>query len=301
MINLFKELFSDFLRKYIKTLILFFSSIIGLMKWSDFFARWELVRRSSRLKLIQTVYINFRTLPFKEAIKIPVLIYGKTKFISLKGNILFSTNVCYGMLIIGDCDPIRSYDSVNLIDLEGDLMVDIGNVLRQGIKLRVAQNGKIVLNKNVFISDNNTIISNKLILFGANTRVGNNVTFMDTDFHYMVNVNTREIKNNVNSIIIGESNWIGGWCTIKKGTVTPKGTILAGPYSMMSKDYTKLIQENSIIGGSPAKLLVEGFRRISSLKSETLVGNYYASNSEMFTLDSNIEIEGFCSAKNKNH
>jgi acetyltransferase-like isoleucine patch superfamily enzyme len=301
MKNLFREYFFLFFRKYIKTVVLFFYSIIGLMKWRDFFSRWELIRRSSRLKVGQTIYINFRTLPFNKAIQIPILIYGKTTFISLKGNIHNNCKTHYGMLKIGVCDPIRSYDSANLIDIEGNLLIDSGTVLRQGIKLRIAAKSNVVLQKNVYIGDNNTIIANELIHFGANTRVGNNTTFMDNDFHFMVNMNTREIKNNVKAIIIGENNWIGGWSTVKKGTKTPTGTIIAGPYSMVSKDYGKLIKDYSIIGGSPAKLLAEGYRRVNSIASETNIYAHYAlSNSEIYSLDTDTDIEHFCIAKSNN-
>lgn len=300
MIDLFKEFIFDFLKKYIKTIFLFFSALIGLMKWSDFFSRWELVRRSSRLNIFQTVYINLRTLPFKQAIKIPVVVYGKTTFISLKGKVVITGKLEYGVLQIGNVDPIRSLDSVNLIDIEGVLYIESANVLRQGIKIRISKKAKVVLNKNVYIGDNNTIISDDAIIIGANTRVGNNTTFMDTDFHYIINVNTREVKNNKGTVIIGDSNWIGAWCTVKKGTITPKGTIIAGPYSMVSKNYTKLIKENSVIGGSPAKLLAEGFMRISSYKSEIEIAKHYKTSSEIFIVDRDIDMESFCVPKFKN-
>jgi acetyltransferase-like isoleucine patch superfamily enzyme len=217
--------------------------------------------------------------------------------LSLKGEILISDNIHYGMLKIGISDAIRSYESVNLIDIDGLLNVFSGNVLRQGIKLRISNNGRVVLNRNVYIGDNNTLISDEAIFFGANTRVGNNSTFIDTDFHYMINTKTREVKNNKSAIIIGENNWIGGWCTIKKGAITPTATILAGPYSMISKDYTKIIGENSIIGGTPAKLLVDGYRRVSSLTSESNIANHYGSTKEIYTLEQNIGIDYFCIPK----
>jgi acetyltransferase-like isoleucine patch superfamily enzyme len=300
MLNLFKEFVFNFSIKYIKTIFLFFSSLIGLMKWSDFFSRWELVRISSRLKIFQTVYINLRMLPFKQAIKIPIVVYGKTTFISLKGKVVITGKLEYGVLKIGIVDPIRSLDSVNLIDIDGILYIDSANVLRQGIKIRISKKAKVILNKNVYIGDNNTIISDDAIIIGANTRVGNNTTFMDTDFHYLINVNTREVKNNKGNVIIGENNWIGAWCTVKKGTKTPKGTIIAGPYSMVSKDYTKLIKENSVIGGAPSKLIVEGFMRISSYKSEIEIAKHYKTNSEIYIVDRDIDMECFCVPKYKN-
>lgn len=34
---------------------------------------------------LKTIYINFKTLPFKQAIRLPIFIYSKTEFRSLRG------------------------------------------------------------------------------------------------------------------------------------------------------------------------------------------------------------------------
>lgn len=42
------------------------------------------------ISLFKTLYVNFRTLPFKQAIKFPIYIYGRVKFYSLEGDIVNS-------------------------------------------------------------------------------------------------------------------------------------------------------------------------------------------------------------------
>jgi acetyltransferase-like isoleucine patch superfamily enzyme len=294
MRKLLAEYLSGITRKYIKTFFILCKTIIGLAKWNDFFNRWELVRINSRLRLFKTLYLNLRTLPIKQALRIPVLVYGKTSLISLKGKILIPKTNQYGLLQIGITDPVRSLDATNLIQIDGELHIAQGTVFRQGIKLGVLQNSLLKLDENVYIGDNNTIISAKSIVFGKNTRVGNNTTLMDTDFHYMINVKDRTVRNNKVGIEIGEANWIGSWCTIKKGTKTPKYTTVAGPYSMLSKDYTKTINEYCIIGGSPAKILAEGYRRINRINSENEITKHYRASSVLFQLADDIEIKTFC-------
>ncbi|MCF0178478.1 MAG: hypothetical protein HUJ90_07600 [Bacteroidales bacterium] len=79
---------------------------------------------------------------------------------------------------------------------------------------------------------------------------------------------------------------------IKKGTVLPTGTILAGPFSMVSKDYSKTVPEYSIIGGSPAKLIGSGYRRVNNAESQVMLDKYYDENSEVFVFKG--DIDNFC-------
>ena len=116
---------------------------------------------------------------------------------------------------------------------------------------------------------------------------------MDTDFHYIVNTMENSIKDNNAPIEIGEQNWIGGNCTIKKGTRTPKGTIIAGPYSMVGKDYTSLIKEYSLMAGSPAKLLIENVRRVNNTESEKVLYEHFKKTTEQYIIPHD-KIETFC-------
>lgn len=51
--------------------------------------------------LIQSIFFNFHYLPFRQAIKLPILLY-KPKFISLKGRVIISaSHVKTGMIILG--------------------------------------------------------------------------------------------------------------------------------------------------------------------------------------------------------
>ena len=63
-------------------------------------------------------------------------------------------------------------------------------------------------------------------------------------------------------IIIGEDSWIGNHVIINKGTILPKGTIVSA-MSLVNKDYSVLLNEHSIIGGVPAKLLKENKIRVN--------------------------------------
>ena len=230
---------------------------------------------SDHLNLTKTIFVNYLLLSPRDFIKFPILIYGPCKLGQLTGKIVFFSSVKRGMLTIGESDAVRSCASVSYINIQGRLEIGNGVHMRRGIRLDILSSGQLILGNNVYIGDNNTIISFISIKFGQATRVGNNSTFMDTDFHYVINIATRDVKAYQAPIVIGENCWIGGWCTIKKNTNLPKGTIVAGPFSMTSKDYTQKISESSLIAGSPAKLVVENMRRVNNDISSKMINEFY--------------------------
>ena len=246
------------------------------------------------LNYYKTFYINYMLLNWKDAMRFPILIYGDCHIDELEGTVEFMHPITKGMLIIGEMDPVRSFYSKSFIKICGKLKIGKNVVLRKGIKLNVKNTGVLELEVNVYVGNNITIITFGRTTIGAATRIGNNTTFMDTDFHYIINTETRTVRPNISTIKIGSNCWIGGNCTIKKGTNLPKGTILAGPYSMVGKDYTDKIPEFSIIGGSPAKLLVEHQRRINNDKVQSMLSKYFEYNKVPYAFDESINLDELC-------
>ena len=241
----------------------------------------------------KTILINFLTLPFKQAIKLPIIIYGPCKLASVSGSIILNCPVQHGIIKIGKSDPPRSYSSQSYIAVYGKLEFQGKSIIRRGSSIHINKTGHLLIGKNVTIGCNVSIRCEEKIVIGEATSIGNNSIFMDTDFHYTINTLSREIKKNTAPIEIGKNNWMGSWCTIKKGAKTPKGTIIAGPFSMIGKDYTNKIPEYSIIAGSPAKLIVENIRRINNINSEYLVKEKLK-NSNNYILPEEYDIEAFC-------
>ena len=249
----------------------------------------------NRINVFKTLLINFMLFPLDEAMYLPIYIYGKCKFKILDGSVNLSAPIKKGMLKIGISDPSRSAFSASYLSLSGKLLIGDNVVLRRGIHLNIDRNGLLILRNDVYIGDNCSITSTNKIEIGERTRIGNNTNFFDTDFHYMIDKATYEIKNNVGQIEIGSGNWIGSHCVIKKNTITPNNTIVAGPFSMLSKNYTKIISEYSCIGGSPAKLIYEGLRRINNEESEQILYKHFLTTDKAFVFNNNNNFESFCS------
>lgn len=247
----------------------------------------------NRVNWWQTLRFNFMLLPFKTACKLPFLLYGKCELGVLRGEVEFLHKPYKGMVKIGITDPFRSIECTTFLCLTGLLQIGKEVVFRRGTHMEI--NGTIHVEDYSYIGDCGCIKVAKFVHLGYGLRVGNNTTIMDTDFHYVINTANRLVKDNSLPIIIGDNNWIGGNCIIKKGTKTPKGTIVAGPYSMLSKDYTKLIPEYSLVAGSPAKLLVENVRRVNNYDSENILAKYFKEHNEPFAFSG--DIDDFCLPK----
>lgn len=68
----------------------------------------ELFFHKNRLHVIKTVYVNFRLLPFVQAIRLPIVIYGKTKILSLRGRCIIHAPIKFGMIQFGARNKVIS-------------------------------------------------------------------------------------------------------------------------------------------------------------------------------------------------
>ena len=129
---------------------------------------------------------------------------------------------------------------------------------------------------------------------GKYTRIGFNTLIMDSDDHYVLDINTNIIKNNTKLIILGSYNWIGNYTSIKKGVVTPDYFIVSSSFCTLVKDYSDF-PCYSVVGGSPAKLIKSGIRGVFNPNSEKLLREYfYEKVNNQYKLNSPESIDTFC-------
>lgn len=251
-----------------------------------------------KLNWFKTLKANFCCFSPKEAIRLPILIFGPCDVHHLKkGCIHFTSPIKFGRLLIGISDPVRSRFSKSYLCILGNVTIGEHCVLRRGINLFVT--GKLSFGDNIHIGDNNTIICTDNITFEDSVRVGPNTTFMDTDYHYVVNTNNMTVKQNHGPIFIGKGCWVGGNCMLKKNAHLPNGTIMAGPFSSLSKNLIGIIPENSFIAGSPAKLISSGFRRVNNKQSDAYIRNKINGLTKVI-LTPDTDVEKFCTPQSSN-
>jgi len=223
----------------------------------------NIITKLLRHNWIATVYFNFKMLPFKQAIHLPIDFYSKVKFVNLRGKVILSSSCIHrGMVKIGAQGSEMFPSSTYVLDIKGTLTFNGICSLGNGGLMRIEKNGTIYIGDNVTLGAYNLIFCEKSIKISRDTISSWNCQIMDTDTHSIIDIYNNTIYNRNSPICIGERNWIGNHVIINKGTITPNDTIIAS-CTLCNKDYSKLITKNSIIGGYPARLLSSNKRRLN--------------------------------------
>lgn len=261
----------------------------GKHSWNLLIAQLGMNKLENRLHLWQTVYFCLRTMPVKYAWKTPVWIYGKTNFYSLSGRVepISSEDVYPGAVKIGLMDPTRSVSDANSLMITGVFRYGHNITIRQGAKWNVS--GILTIKSHCMVADNVSFFASKSVTISSNCVIAFNSMFMDSDVHYMLNMETQTVSCNTKPIFIGEGCWLGGYTMVKKGTYLPSHVIVAGPYSFLCKDYSRVWTSNVIVGGNPIRILKTDFREINSGKWELFFNDYFKTHTEPYRYRGDID------------
>lgn len=232
-----------------------------------------------RLSFWRTVYFNFRTLPFSEAVKFPIFIYGKVRLFMLNGEVrLENTSIRRGMVRIGvNADSFSLFDHSGFVSLgsKGSKMIFEGPAsISVNSKVRVVA-GELRFGKYAYIGEGVRIICNGgTVHIGEYSRIAFETTIMNSSFHHMYNSNKKSITRTTRPVYIGKYCWIGNRSTLSAGTTIKDFTIVCAG-SLINRDFTQMEGENQMLGGSPAKMICCGMKRIFSPKLESQVTRWF--------------------------
>ena len=226
------------------------------------------VKQFFNLNLLKTFYFNFKMLPFKQAIKLPILINYRTELINLSGSVKINGNVRTGMIQFNNFnDEFITKHYWRRIEILGEIEFNGMTGFGVGTILFVRKGGKIVFGSNILIGGKTKILCEDHIRIGNNVRIAFESQVIDSNFHYLRNIETNVVEDCKSEIIIGNNVWIGNRTSVFKGTKTPDYFTVSS-HSILNKDYTNILKSYSIVGGSPVKLLKEGYERIFDLNIE---------------------------------
>ena len=248
----------------------------------------------SRLNILKTLLFNFRTMPFKVAIKLPVFLYGKVDIYSLKGKVEFhDCEINKGMVKMGmNKEYLGTVSGASLIVLNNNskLIFQGPSEFSSNFLLRTGQGAHIEIGKDTFFGSSFKLVCIKKITIGEQTRIAFESQIIDSDFHFTYNLEERKVKPREREIIIGAYNWIGNRTTISKGTRTKPFTIVASS-SIINRDYTKNKEEFVVLGGQPARLIANNIRRIYPLDLENKLVQLFEEEIEKIPNQLQYEIE----------
>lgn len=207
--------------------------------------------------LLRSIVFCFQKLPFKIALKCPILVSPFVKIKSNKGDIKIEcSNITFGMIKIGlgDAGIFDSIFSRTIWQIDGCVKFKGNNVLiGHGSKISVGKEGELEIGENFTITAESSIVCHYKIKFGNNILISWENLFLDTDFHQIYNFKNKELINPNKSIVIGNNVWIGCRNTILKGTCINDNCII-GSNSLVNK---KIKETNVILAGNPVKIVKE--------------------------------------------
>lgn len=200
----------------------------------------------------KSFYVSLKYFPFKEAIKLPIMVRYNTVLLGLKGKIVNSRGEAkFAMLKIG-FGNVGVFDKKferTMLQISGTIELSDKKVcFGHGSRICVYPNGILKFNGEFYNSTSMTIICCNRITFGDGVVSSWDTIVMDTDLHETENPITKEIYSSCSPVFIGDKTWICARSVILKGSKLPSGSILYSA-SVLTKKYE---EENVMLAGSPA-------------------------------------------------
>lgn len=230
-----------------------------------------------KCNLLKTLYLNFRCLPFKQAIHFPILCYGPMRIKLLAGKITLR-DIRKGILKIGvDCAGYRTKGVTTLTLLpESNFEIEGNVIICQGASILLGRKAILTMKDNSTLGDDAEIICKRRISIGYMTDITWQCQVTDYGSHLVMDCETGWVSTIYREVEIGDYCWIGNRTTVQLGTRLPNRTIVASN-SLLNKNYTAMgLQSYSLIGGQPAKLLKTGVMRIYDRQKESELSSYFS-------------------------
>lgn len=207
---------------------------------------------------IKTLWFNFRALPFRLAIRVPILISWNVKIRSV-GQIHIENPVTPGMISIGviKIDPWETNQDQIIFCNQGLINFGGRTKIHPGVRLTVFPKATLTLGERVLLGCKNRVICTNSITFGHDVRFSWEGQMFDTDFHFLTNLTNGHVSHRQLPVVIGDNVFIGNRCTIGKGTVLPNGSVVSC-CSKVSGDLSAE-GENLLIVGNPARVVGHGY------------------------------------------
>lgn len=210
----------------------------------------------------KTILYNSLWFGAKGLLKLPIHIYNNVDIIS-SGRITIDGEIHTGMIKMGIWKA-KAHNHFRLVNY--GTIIFHGKAVLQGGCIIENYGGIIEFGNFNKISESCKLMCRRRIVFQDHISVGYETTFMDTDFHFIVNTTDRKVHLNEKEINIGEGVWISSNCKIMKGVCLPANSIVCAN-SLLLKDFS-YCRCATVFAGSPAKVINEGKRRIFNIKKE---------------------------------
>lgn len=221
--------------------------------------------------LLSTLYFNFHYLPFKQAIKLPIVLYKPT-LIKCGGKIkIEADDIKFGMIILGyHICSIYPNTGFHYENNGGTIIFKGACQIGKDSFISIGRNASVIFGNNFLGNAGLKLASFYKMKFGEKVELGFGCTVFDTDFHQISYAPNSDMKNAAKPkaygpISIGKYTWIGAKCTILKNTDVPAYCVVS-TCSLLRKKYD--IPEYSLLAGVPASYKKTGIWRNVNVDDE---------------------------------
>lgn len=181
--------------------------------------------------LPQTVYFNFKYLPLKQAVHLPIFLY-KPKFKHLGGSIELRGGYRHGLIRLGFYTVDIYPNTGIMLNLNGRIVFNGSCNIGNNSYISTGEHSLIEFGKSFTATTTLRLVSYHNITFGNNVLIGWDCMLTDTDFHRLTNLNGKKSKG-YGEIKIGNNNWIANGCRVLKNVSTPDNIVI-GAYTVLT-------------------------------------------------------------------
>lgn len=204
--------------------------------------------------LPQTIYFNFHYLPFRQARKMPILLY-RPHLCKCKGSVVIESAKIYtGMITLGT-HRCRVYPNSGFHWLnEGGkcLFKGSANIGNDSYVCIVGKNAFLSLGNNFQNTGGMKIACYRETVFDEHALIGWGVKIMDTPFHKLKTLDGLSLPSNNKGIHIGKNNWIATDTLILPGAGTPDFCTVAAR-SVLRNDFSNEMS-HIMLAGNPLSI-----------------------------------------------
>jgi acetyltransferase-like isoleucine patch superfamily enzyme len=205
--------------------------------------------------LPKTILFNIRYLPFRQAIRLPILVSHRVALPHMGGTVTLPGAARTGTVLLGfgsnGAFDFRRERSVWQLDGH---VVFLGPA-RLGNGFKLAASGCVTFGPDFVLSAESQIICREAITFGTGCLISWEVLLLDTDFH-PVEDRDGNASSLQEAIVIGDRVWIGARATVLKGVRLANDSVVAAG-TVVSRSVPT---DGALIGGNPAEVLRTGVR-----------------------------------------
>ena len=201
-----------------------------------------------------SVWFNLRNLPFRQAAKLPILIY-KPQSVKTSGRIRLDAPAKFGMIRMGHrCVGIYPNNGI-IFENRGEIVFKGRASIGNNSAIAIGPSGHLVLEDFFRATAALKLVCYSDVLIEKSVLIGWNCMICDTDFHSSTFVKGGHSKG-YGSIKIGTNTWIANSCKIYKNVSIPPNSVIASDTIVCSNRHEK---ENLLLGNDHSvEVLKEG-------------------------------------------